>query len=154
TSITDGEGNYRFADVADGAWTVDIGMQLFASQKREISTPEAAQWDLELLPQEELAKAATLAPPTESLVVAPAKPVAAAPPKPANAKNAPTQTNTNTPSQRTGLAASATSGDAPQAEAPAGQDAAELRQRAADGLLVNGSVNNGAASPFAQLQAF
>src|SRR5262249_52740221 len=56
--------------------------------------------------------------------------------------------------QRTGLAASATSGDAPQAEAPTGQDAADLRQRAADGLLVNGSVNNGAASPFAQLQAF
>ena len=27
-------------------------------------------------------------------------------------------------------------------------------QRAADGLLINGSVNNGASSPFAQLQAF
>src|SRR5262249_25151021 len=30
----------------------------------------------------------------------------------------------------------------------------ELNQRAADGLLINGSVNNGAASPFAQLGAF
>jgi hypothetical protein len=32
--------------------------------------------------------------------------------------------------------------------------AEELNRRAADGLLVNGSVNNGAASPFAQLAAF
>ena len=40
----------------------------------------------------------------------------------------------------------------PSAPSP-GTDA-DLAQRAADGLLVNGSVNNGAASPFAQLAAF
>ena len=34
------------------------------------------------------------------------------------------------------------------------QEATALSQRAADGLLINGSVNNGASSPFAQLQAF
>ena len=37
------------------------------------------------------------------------------------------------------------------AEAPVN---AELAQRAADGLLINGSINNGASSPFAQLPAF
>jgi hypothetical protein len=39
--------------------------------------------------------------------------------------------------------------------APAGDEATgDLGQRAADGFLVNGSVNNGAASPFAQFAAF
>ena len=33
-------------------------------------------------------------------------------------------------------------------------EASAASQRAADGLLINGSVNNGASSPFAQLQAF
>jgi hypothetical protein len=37
---------------------------------------------------------------------------------------------------------------------PAAAAEPELAQRAADGLLINGSVNNGAASPFAQLPAF
>ena len=40
--------------------------------------------------------------------------------------------------------------DNPAIEAPLD----DLSQRAADGLLINGSVNNGAASPFAQLAAF
>ena len=35
-----------------------------------------------------------------------------------------------------------------------GQSASELSQRAADGLLINGTANNGASSPFAQAQAF
>ncbi|MBL8215342.1 MAG: TonB-dependent receptor [Bryobacterales bacterium] len=36
----------------------------------------------------------------------------------------------------------------------AAPDNAELARQAADGFLINGSVNNGAASPFAQLPAF
>ena len=40
----------------------------------------------------------------------------------------------------------------PSAFANVSQD--ELNQRAADGLLINGSVNNGAASPFGQLGGF
>ena len=43
---------------------------------------------------------------------------------------------------------------APAADNAAPQEASALSQRAADGLLINGSVNNGASSPFAQLQAF
>ncbi len=41
----------------------------------------------------------------------------------------------------------------PQAAAPESPDD-DLAQRAADGFLINGSVNNGAASPFAQAPAF
>jgi outer membrane receptor protein involved in Fe transport len=40
----------------------------------------------------------------------------------------------------------------PAAESPAAED--ELAQRAAEGFLINGSVNNGNASPFAQAAAF
>jgi hypothetical protein len=41
-----------------------------------------------------------------------------------------------------------------RSEAFAGLDAAELSRRAADGLLINGTANNGASSVFAQAQAF
>ncbi len=44
---------------------------------------------------------------------------------------------------------------APAQKAPETQPAEEdLTQRASDGFLINGSMNNGAASPFAQLAAF
>ena len=43
----------------------------------------------------------------------------------------------------------------PGAQAPAKETSDDdLSQRAADGFLINGSMNNGAASPFAQLAAF
>jgi len=43
----------------------------------------------------------------------------------------------------------------PNTQAPAKEASDEdLSQRAADGFLINGSMNNGAASPFAQLAAF
>src|SRR5262249_34438174 len=41
-----------------------------------------------------------------------------------------------------------------QSEAFAGQDQSELQRRSADSLLVNGSSNNGASTPFAQLARF
>src|SRR4051812_31993304 len=111
STITDGEGRYRFGDVADGTWNVEVGMQLFAAQKKDIAG--AAEWDMQLLSPEELSKAAVAPAPGEPrLEVASAKPVA--PPKP-NAKNAPAQTNTRTPFQRTGLNATAT---APAEQAP------------------------------------
>jgi hypothetical protein len=43
----------------------------------------------------------------------------------------------------------------PEAQSPPAQvEDSDLSERAADGLLINGSVNNGAASPFAQAAAF
>ena len=42
----------------------------------------------------------------------------------------------------------------PQNDAFANASQSELSQRATDGLLINGTTNNGAASPFAQAQAF
>ena len=51
-------------------------------------------------------------------------------------------------------APAAANNETPPASDAAPQEATALSQRAADGLLINGSVNNGASSPFAQLQAF
>ncbi len=42
----------------------------------------------------------------------------------------------------------------PASDAFASQNAADLSQRASDGLLINGSQNNGASSPFSQNPAF
>src|SRR5205823_1784200 len=87
----------------------------------------------------------------------PASGPAPAPAKPArNGKAAaPAPTNTATAFQRTDLnAAPARNNDTPAPSDTAPQEATALSQRAADGLLINGSVNNGASSPFAQLQAF
>lgn len=67
----------------------------------------------------------------------------AAPPVSVAAGKSPT--NTRSAFQRAGLSG---------APAPAQTVEPEQAQRAADGLLINGSVNNAASSPFAQLPAF
>ena len=57
--------------------------------------------------------------------------------------------------QRAGVTASAGAPPAAnEARPPAEEPGADVAQGAAEGFLVNGSVNNGAASPFAQLAAF
>ena len=49
TTTTDGNGAYSFADIPDGAWTVQVDMLGFEAGKRTIEvapgTP-SAQWDL------------------------------------------------------------------------------------------------------------
>jgi hypothetical protein len=119
----------------------------------------AAEWELKLLPADQIAAMVTPAAPRLQVAEAPAP--TAAPSKPSrNGKAAPpAPTNTRTAFQRTDLnaapaAAANSDAPAPAADNTAPQEASALSQRAADGLLINGSVNNGASSPFAQLQAF
>jgi len=175
TAVTDTDGVYSFPDLAEGAWTVQVEMQLFAPERREVTVgaaPSNADWELKLLPPEEIARISTSAPAEP----APAGPAPTAPPSRAkpnsNSPPAPGPTNTRAPFQRAQLNATAPSAAPAQNGAPnppanpspnpepseagafAGADASELRQRAADGFLINGTVNNGAASPFAQLPAF
>ena len=66
--------------------------------------------------------------------------------RPANI-TAPAATNTTSAFQRTEVTAS-------NAVVAAAEVSPEVARRAADGLLVNGSVNNAASSPFSQLPAF
>jgi hypothetical protein len=163
-AVSDLEGRYSFPDLPDGTWTIQVEMPLFSPLKREVTVgagAAAADFDLKLLPPDQISTIVTPAPPRLQVAETPATaPVpAAAPAKPArNGKAAPAPTNTATAFQRTDLNAASARNANNDAPPPAPDnsvsEANPASQRAADGLLINGSVNNGASSPFAQLQAF
>ncbi len=161
TAIADADGRYSFAELPDGTWTIKVEMPLFAPAQQEVAVTSGAaadEWELKLLPADQINALVTTAPPRLQVSETPA--TAGAPSKSSrNAKAAPAPTNTATAFQRTDLNAAQTNqsnNDAPASSAASStpQDATAVSQRAADGLLINGSVNNGASSPFAQLQAF
>ena len=152
TAITDPMGVYVFSDLPEGTWAIEIEMQGFVPLKG--GDTSTSTWELKMLPVEEI-KAESAH--NESATPAPAPGAAANPSAPKTpVDNARRQTGF----QRTEVIESNNGSSAPQpgAEAPASafanvsQD--ELNQRAVDGLLINGSVNNGAASPFGQLGGF
>jgi len=129
-SITDQQGLFSFSDLTDGTWTIEVEMQGFATIKQEVLiAPDAAaaKWELSMLPLDQI-KAEVKSPvvPNASVATPTAK---------AAAKGEP-----STPQEKK-ASDTATSED-------------DLNQQAADGFLINGSVNNGAVSPFAQLAAF
>ena len=105
TTTTDARGLYTFPDLAEGPWKLTVKMFGFAAASREVTVPGAAEWELTMLPLEQLRAGSR-----EQKVA------------------------------RVGPAAK---------PAPV-----EVAEAAADGLLINGSVNNGAASAFAQAAAF
>ncbi|HLK48098.1 MAG TPA: TonB-dependent receptor [Bryobacteraceae bacterium] len=161
TAITDAQGAYLFADLPDGAWMLTIEMPGFATVRQEIAVvPQAPgpEWELRMLPLDEI-QAVTPAP-TPAAPAAETKTAAPPPKQPKHGKNLPVgPTNTQSAFQRADLNAANPAPDAPGNDsAPPGNDGpgtpAELSQRAADGLLINGTTNNGASSPFAQAQAF
>jgi hypothetical protein len=142
---TNTEGVYRFADLPDGVWTLRVEMLGFMPVERTVTvaadtTPQV--WELSVTRFEEIAR---LAPPRPAgaspgtASAAPPAPIAAASPA------------TNGGAARPGVTgATRATGTAPSfPEEPAADQSG-----AADGFLINGSVNNGAASPFAQAAAF
>jgi hypothetical protein len=134
-TITDRQGVYKLPDLADGTWTIRVEMLGFSAASQDVTVTAGSQpsiWELKLTPFEEIAKLA-----------APGFQRAAAIAIPANAAN---------PANPANLANLANPANPANPENPGGD--ADLAQRAADGFLVNGSVNNGAASPFAQLAQF
>lgn len=165
--ISDTQGNYIFPDLADGTWTIRIEMPGFAPFQQDVAVASATtpgDWTLKMLPLDQMhAVAAQAAPP---VAVSPQTPAATttadAREKPRKGKAAPAPTNTQTAFQRADVNAtnSGAGATAPEREATASsstfanQSASDLSQRAADGLLINGTSNNGASSPFAQAQAF
>jgi hypothetical protein len=134
--VTDSQGLYEFPDVADGAWKLEIRMHGFAPYTADVTVaanaPQVA-WELKLLSLGELLAQAQPAKP----------PVAAAlTPRPA----APTP-------KAAAQKAAAAKGAEPNAAAPAAA-AEEPAERPAEGLLINGSVNNAATSVFSLAPAF
>ena len=161
-AVTDQQGTYSFAELADGVWTLEVEMLCFEPMKREVPVAAdgpAVEWDLKLLPMEQITAAAgprtveAVAPPPDQLD----KPAETAPKAARNSrKGAPPPVSQQGGFQRTDVNASASAPPQQQPDAAASSDenAADLSQRAADGFLINGTSNNGASSPFALGAAF
>lgn len=141
-ALTDAQGAYAFEGLADGTWKLDVEISGFAPQSAEAAILAGAaatkDWELVMLPIADLK--AQLVKPRAPGAAAPARTELVATAKPEDAKK---------------KAAPAANGQQQQQQqAPENSADSDLNRRAADGLLVNGSVNNGAASPFAQMPAF
>lgn len=140
TAVTEADGSYSLPELADGEWRFAIAMRGFAPVSETIVIGRETgqrEWPLTLLAFDAInaapAAAVSVDRPATTSGAAPASGSSGVRPPQAPARPA----AGNTP------AAAAAAPESP------GGDAA-----AADGLLINGSVNNGAASPFAQLAAF
>src|SRR5258706_1418157 len=149
-TVTDQQGVYRFTNLDDGAWTIRVEMLGFASASQDITIPSTAPpptFALTLRSFDEITAGITpvdVSPPTTPAgtnAPAPANPRAAGSPAPPSAPGGGFQR----------AAVSATGGAAVAGDS---SGSAANAADAADGFLINGSVNNGAASPFAQLAAF
>ncbi|HYR85988.1 MAG TPA: carboxypeptidase regulatory-like domain-containing protein [Terriglobia bacterium] len=148
-AITDPQGVYAFPELPDGVWTIRVEMLGFAPIQQDITVAAGAaiaEWDLKMLPLEEI-HAEVLRSPTPA--PAPAKSAGAQPAAPAPSRAGFQRAEVNASSNSAAPAAEAATSGAFSNLSPE-----DLNQRAADGLLINGSVNNGAASPFAQIAAF
>lgn len=131
-ATSDPAGIYKLSDLADGVWSVRVEMLGFEPLSQDVTVAEnapATTFALKLLPFEEIKKISTIS------AVAAAPITAAAVPA-------------------TGSRTTGDNSAAPAAAPPPAPVDPELERDAADGFLINGSVNNGAASPFAQPRAF
>jgi trimeric autotransporter adhesin len=136
TVATNQQGLYSFPDLADGTWTIRVEMQCFSTiQQKVVIGPNAsaAKWELKLLPLDQIKVQIKPLPPSPGMNVVAAQ---------AKNEQAKSEQATNEQANPTGN------------ETPAKEPSEEDLQRAADGFLINGSVLNGAASPFAQMMAF
>jgi carboxypeptidase family protein len=167
-AITDQQGKYLFPDLADGAWKLEIEMSGFAAQTQDITVaPDAAgpTVELKLLSLTEITHGAA------PVVAQTGSDTGSSPPANGNAAQ-PSASNSSAaaatpaapmPNQPSRPAANSANNNQqappqpPANEATTGSNSeasSDLQQSAATGLVVNGSVNNGAASAFAQMAAF
>ena len=157
-TITDADGVYRFTGLADGVWSVRVEMIGFETLAFEVTIPPPAEGT----------------PPVSALTLLPLEKIVSNIPAPrpatettATATSSNGSTNGNTAAQaRPGTPAAPGGGFqragvnqvAPAPLAPANfpdeAPADPTGMGAANGLLINGSVNNGASTPFAQARAF
>jgi hypothetical protein len=164
-AITDQQGLYAFSDLADGVWNFQVEMLCFETIQKEVAiAPNAPspQWELKLQPFDQIKASAPPPPPpspmTTSVPVpaaAIAKAEAAAPKKSKGKLLAQAAVPQQGGFQKTDVNASADGAKPPAENASApGAAPTEASQAPSEGFLINGSVNNGASSPFAQSAAF
>jgi trimeric autotransporter adhesin len=125
-TLTDTQGLYSFPDLPEGTWIITTEMTGFAPITRQVTVAgksPADKWELQLLPFDQVKLLVPM-----GAHIATVAPIA----KPAPA----TQTS----------AASEPVPKEPATKEPKQED----ENAASDGFLINGSSNNGAASPFSQ----
>src|SRR5258708_1051806 len=164
-ALSDPEGKYSFPDLADGNWTIQVEMLCFATITREVTVAPVAppqEFELKLLPMDQIkatdppAGAAPPPAPPPRIAKTAAKRKGPPPPPPTNPTNGFQRTDVNATPPAATAAPAAQSGDtaAPATDELSNQSAEELNKRAADGFLINGTVNNSASSPFSLAPAF
>ena len=157
STTTDQEGLYSFPGLTDGTWTIEVEMTGFATLKQEVEIgPNAppGKWELKLLPLDqikaEIRSGAEVTPggaPVEG-----ARHGVPLQPKGGNdeEKARESKESGNEAGNKGENNAGNTNENGDNGQAPSD----ELNSRADDGLLMNGSELNGAATPFAQSFAF
>ena len=136
-TTSDQQGLYSFSQLTEGNWTITVEMLGFAAIKQQITiaaNAPAATWELKLLSLDEISAQAH--PTTVHSVTA-----AAVQPRSEEVER-----------QKTPVMAQSRPPSSTSAEQTPEEE--ELNQRAAEGLLINGSANNGSVSPFALPGAF
>jgi hypothetical protein len=158
TTATDEQGMFQLADASAGVWTLRIEMLGFEPLMRDVTVtaePQPSAWVLTLRPFDDITRG--LPPPPVEPPTASAQPSPSGAARDSRTRSSPPDAGGRSGFQRAGVTASPvppTSAAARASTAPAEEPAADAGPGAADGFLINGSVNNGAASPFAQAAAF
>src|SRR5258706_8746485 len=138
---------FKLPDATAGVWTLRVEMLGFEPLTREVTVtaePQPSAWTLKLRPFDDITKGIPRPAP------APAAPATNGAQRPA-ASATPAQGRGGF-GQRAGVTATAPANG--RGAAVPDEPAPAENAQAQDGLLINGSVNNGAASPFAQAAAF
>jgi hypothetical protein len=129
TVTSDERGLYRFADLSEGQWTIEISLQCFSSIRTDVTiaaTNSPGKFELSLLPADKLKALAT----------------------------APQPDTTVTPALQTTPQTQAAKTLAPNAPIEIPKPPSDANQQSSDGFLVNGSVNNAATSQYSLDRAF
>jgi trimeric autotransporter adhesin len=128
-TISDANGIYSFPNLSDGVWRISVQMPFFVRAEQDVIIGAGAQplqWELKMLPIAEALAQTKIANPGPSAEAS----AASAQQTTTGATSAPPSTNVTLQPE------------------PTPADSSE------EGLLVNGSVNNAATSPFSLNQAF
>lgn len=128
TVISDLEGAFSLTDLSESAMTITVEMTGFSAITREVKVPSEipAVWELRMLALNEIQ-----AQPQKLTTIPPL--------------TQPAQTTTDSKPAKPA---------APVSDVFTELSSEELARRATDGLLINGTANNAAASPFSQSAAF
>lgn len=146
-AISDDQGIFSFADLADGKWNLEIAMTGFAPVKQEVTVaPSAAAgaFELKLMSLDQIrAETKPIKVDTTQVAVATA---ATSTVEPSAGKGGAAAKGATAKPGDAKFGAAAVAAVAPPQDATA--------QQANDGFLINGSVNNAATSQFSMNQAF